>query len=156
MKKIAYIENFEEWDSSFQFSHRIKVRFSETDMFGHMNNTVPFTYFEEARIEYFNSLRFMQDWVREEIDAIPVVADLQCDFLSQMYFGDVLTIYVKAMKVGRSSVDIHYMGKKQDGSVCLAGRGAIVQIARGTGKPLPWSEDMRQLMEEDKHADQPS
>jgi acyl-CoA thioester hydrolase len=54
MKKINYIDEFTEWEETFTFSHSIKVRFSETDMFGHLNNTVPFVYFEEERIQFFN------------------------------------------------------------------------------------------------------
>jgi len=44
MKKISYIDNFEQWAAEFDFFIPIKVRFSETDMFGHLNNTVPFIY----------------------------------------------------------------------------------------------------------------
>lgn len=146
MSRISYINNLEEWASSFQFKHEVHVRFSETDMFGHLNNTVPFTYFEEARIEYFKTLGFMQDWVNDKGEAIPVVADLQCDFLKQIYFNDNLFIQVKAEKIGNSSVDIHYMGTKDDGTVCLTGRGTIVQISKKTGKPIPWSEEAKRLM----------
>ena len=38
----------------------VKVRFGEVDMFGHVNNVVAFTYFEEARIALFKELGFMQ------------------------------------------------------------------------------------------------
>ncbi|WP_409302041.1 acyl-CoA thioesterase [Peribacillus sp. SCS-155] len=150
MSRISYITNLEEWASSFLFQHQITVRFSETDMFGHLNNTVPFTYFEEARIEYFKSLGFMQEWVAADVDAIPVVADLQCDFLKQIFFNDKLSIHVKAEKIGNSSVDIHYMATKQDGSVCLTGRGTIVQISKSTGKPIQWAADAKNLMEKNK------
>ncbi|MGG3940472.1 thioesterase family protein [Peribacillus psychrosaccharolyticus] len=147
MSRISYIENMEDWAASFTFTHEVKVRFSETDMFGHLNNTVPFTYFEEARIEYFKSLGFMQDWVHDESGAIPVVADLQCDFLQQIFFNDKVLIQVKAAKIGNSSADIHYLGKKEDGSICLTGRGTVVQINKATGKPLVWTEEMKQLMD---------
>lgn len=146
MIKISYIETFSEWENEFYFFHPIKVRFSETDMFGHVNNTVPFTYFEEARIEFFKSKGFMQEWVRPENDSIPVVADLQCDFLSQAYFGEELKIYVKAQRVGTSSVDLHYMGKKENGNTCFVGRGTMVQMSKKTGKGKPWTEEMKQLL----------
>ncbi|MGX1763068.1 hypothetical protein ACWIG5_40310, partial [Streptomyces lydicus] len=29
---------FQEWKTSFSFFNEVSVRFSETDMFGHMNN----------------------------------------------------------------------------------------------------------------------
>ena len=145
MGKIAYIEKINEWKEEFSFSYPIKVRFSETDMFGHLNNTVPFTYFEQARIEYFKSLGMMQDWVDTKHDTIPVVADLQCDFLSQVYFDEKLDIKVKANKIGNSSVDIHYLGEREDGTPCFTGRGTIVQISRYTGKPVAWTEEMKEL-----------
>lgn len=150
MKKTNYIDDIVSWEEEFEFYHEVKVRFSETDMFGHLNNTVPFTYFEMARIDFFKSQGFMQDWVKPENETIPVVADLQCDYLSQIYFDEDLKIYVKANSIGNSSVDLHYMGKKEDGSICLAGRGTIVQISKRTGKSVPWSEEMRHLLSKSK------
>ncbi|MFJ7637467.1 acyl-CoA thioesterase [Peribacillus sp. NPDC097206] len=146
MSRISYIDNIKEWSNGFSFKHEIKVRFSETDMFGHLNNTVPFTYFEEARIEYFNSMGFMVDWSSAESDEIPVVADLQCDYIQQVFFNEQLTIHVKAAHVGNSSVDIHYMGTKEDGTICLTGRGTVVQVSKTTGKPVPLAEEMKKWM----------
>lgn len=146
MKKISYIDDWETWKDGFRFSHPIKVRFSETDMFGHVNNTFPFVYFEEARIEYFKYLGFMQEWLSPDFDSMPVVADLQCDYLAQMYYGDDIEIYVKSHNVGNTSVDIHYMAVNQKGNVCLTGRGTLVQMSRQTGKGTPWTEEMRMKM----------
>ncbi|MGX2960787.1 acyl-CoA thioesterase [Peribacillus sp. JNUCC 23] len=145
MSRISYIDNMEEWASSFQFKHPVKVRFSETDMFGHVNNTVPFMYFEEARIEYFKSIGFMQNWVHNAREEIPVVADLQCDFLEQLFFDDEIDVHVKVARIGNSSVDLHYMGTKE-GKVCFTGRGTIVQISKKTGKSVVWTEEMKQKM----------
>jgi acyl-CoA thioester hydrolase len=60
-------------------------------MFGHVNNTTAFTYFEEARNEFFKSIGLMQFWISNENKLIPVVADLQCDYLSQTYFDEQLS-----------------------------------------------------------------
>ena len=138
--KIAYIEDFQKWKEDFSFFHKINVRFSETDMFGHLNNTVPFIYFEQARIEFFKAIGFMQDWVLPDHDTIPVVANLQCDFLQQVYFDETLHIYVKAATVGRSSVDLHYMGINEKGITVLVGRGTMVQMSKKTSKGHPWEE----------------
>ncbi|MBU8879611.1 acyl-CoA thioesterase [Bacillus sp. FJAT-29790] len=146
MRKMSYIENFEVWKEEFEFYHPVKVRFSETDMFGHLNNTVPFTYFEEARIEYFKNKGFMQEWIKPNNETIPVVADLQCDFLQQVYFDEKIHVYVKANSIGTSSVDIHYMGKNENGAVCFTGRGTMVQISKKNGKGVPWTEEMKVLL----------
>ncbi|MBM7620504.1 acyl-CoA thioester hydrolase [Bacillus tianshenii] len=145
MKNTAYISDMQNWMNEFSFSHQVTVRFSETDMFGHMNNTVPFVYFEESRIEFFKALGFMQDWTRASSSTIPVVADLQCDFLKQVYFGEKLEICVKANELGTSSVDLHYLGKRENGEPCFVGRGRMVQLNKHTGKGEAWSEEQRSL-----------
>ncbi len=62
MKNVTYIEDVNTWKEGFSFFHRCQGAVFRVDMFGHMNNTVPFVYFEQARIDYFKSLGFMQDW----------------------------------------------------------------------------------------------
>ncbi|MFZ7945602.1 MULTISPECIES: acyl-CoA thioesterase [Bacillaceae] len=146
MGKASYIEDLHQWEQEFEFHTSVTVRFSETDMFGHMNNTVPFVYFEAARIKFFQSIGLMEQWTRPESDTIPVVADLQCDILQQVFFDERLTIYVKAQSVGNSSIDIHYLAKKEDGSAGFVGRGTMVQISKRTGRGVPWTEEMRNIL----------
>lgn len=143
--KESYIEDFEVWKKEFTFSIDIEVRFSETDMFGHLNNTVPFIYFEQARIALMNSLNIMGNAMSKESENIPVVADLQCDFLGQIFFGDTVKLYVRYAKLGGASADIHYMGVVND-DVKLTGRGALVQINSKTGKAVKWTESQLALV----------
>lgn len=138
MSRISYINHIEEWRSDFSFKMPIKVRFSETDMFGHVNNTSPFIYFEEVRMDFLKSIGLIEEW--EDSDIIPVVADMQCDYIQQVYFGEPLLIHIKIAKIGTSSMDLHYMITKEDSSICNTGRGTLVQISKTTGKSVPWSE----------------
>ncbi|MEN2765644.1 acyl-CoA thioesterase [Ornithinibacillus xuwenensis] len=144
MKNISYIENLVEWKNEFLFSIPIRIRFSETDMFGHVNNVSPFIYFEEARIEYLKSVGLFNDTTH--LDGIPIVADLQCDYLKQLFFQDRLELYVKATHVGNSSFDIHYMGLNQHDEICITGRGRIVYINPSTGKPIALSDAIKEKL----------
>lgn len=145
LMKQTYIEDFGEWEKGFRFSIPIEVRFSETDMFGHLNNTVTFAYFEQARINYLKNLGLMNDWLDPNGETIPVVADLQCDYMKQVFFAEVVDVYVKANSIGNSSVDIHYMAKNAKGEVVFTGRGAMVQISKKTGSGVAWSEEEKEL-----------
>src|SRR5690625_2341094 len=107
MNKINYISNFEQWKDEFKFFVPIEIRFSETDMFGHVNNVSSFIYFEVARIKYLMSLNLYNDLNNPK--QFPIFSDLQCDFHKQVYFGQQLNLYVKTNSVGNSSFDIHYM-----------------------------------------------
>lgn len=144
--RASYIDDPVKWASEFEFYVDIKVRFSETDMYGHLNNTVPFTYFEQARIEYLDASGIVKDWDKNERDTIIVVADLQCDFIQQAFFNDKLKVYVKAAKVGSSSLDIHYLGKNEKDEPVFTGRGALVQIDSKTGKSVSFTEEEKKLL----------
>jgi acyl-CoA thioester hydrolase len=147
MKKISYIDSLDEtYKNSFSFSLTIKIRFSETDMFGHMNNTAPFTYFEEGRIEFFKCIGLMQQWLGSSGERIPVVADIQCDFLKQAFFDDEIRLFVKVNRIGTSSVDLHYLGINQSMDSLFVGRGTVVQISKQTGESVPWSEEDKRRM----------
>ena len=139
--KASYIEDPQTWASDFAFSVQVQVRFSETGMFGHVNNTVVFTYLEYARIEYLKSIKLMN-----KEGSIPVVADLQCDYIRQMYFDEKITIYVKVAHVGNSSVDIHYLGKNQKDEIVFTARGTIVQMNPKNGKGIPFADEEKQLL----------
>lgn len=147
MKNISYIDNYEQWLSSFSYSYPIKVRFCETDAFGHLNNSKVFVYFEEGRIEFFKEIGLMQEWLIEPNETIPVTADLQCNYLQQVFFDDRLQVLVKVASIGSTSYDLHYMIKNQDGDVCITGRGRMVQVHKKTGKPEVLGERVQKKLE---------
>src|SRR5699024_5640498 len=145
LRKITYIENFDTWKDSFSFSIDIDIRFSEVDMFGHMNNVASFAYFEEARIKLMQHVGIYTEFNGNEV---PVVGDLQCDYHKQVYFGETLTLYVKIASIGNSSMDIHYMGVKPDGQVALTGRGVVINMDKKSGRSAPISDEYRQKIEQ--------
>ncbi|MGM7702249.1 acyl-CoA thioesterase [Pseudalkalibacillus sp. Hm43] len=147
MKRIAYIEEWGNWVEEFHFHTDVKVRFSEVDPFNHLNNTVPFVYFEDARIQLFKALGFMQEWSRPGSVTIPVVSDLQCDYIRQVFFDEALKIYVKIANIGTTSIDLHYMAENEKKEQVFVGRGRIVHIDKAQGKPAKWTESMIERME---------
>src|SRR5699024_1818869 len=144
VKHISYIEDFTKWKEEFSFSTEISIRFSETDMFGHVNNVSAFIYFEQARIEFFKSIGL---FTKLEEDTIPVVADLQCDYHNQLFFGETIKIFVKANLIKNSTLDVHYMAVKPDGKICLTGRGNIVNVDTSTGKAVSLTNEQLQKLQ---------
>lgn len=142
--KAQYIEDLNEWMDGFSFETEVKVRFSETDMYGHLNNTVPFVYFEQARIEYLKSLGVFDS--EKAKTSILVVADLQCDFLKQVFFDETLRIRVKTESIGTSSMDLHYLALNEKDEPVFVGRGTLVLLNAKTGKGQPLSEKEKQVL----------
>ncbi|MFD1850121.1 acyl-CoA thioesterase [Oceanobacillus bengalensis] len=144
MKSIDYIEDFDSWKSEFRFSIPIKIRFSETDMYGHVNNVSAFIYFEEGRIDFMNELGLADEMKRDQ--GAVIVSDLKCDYQKQMFFNDRIHLYVKANHVGNTSVDIHYMAVNENGEVTLTGRGRLVYIDVKTAIPKALTDTMKERL----------
>ena len=145
MKKIDYIYDVDEWQNAFSFSIPVTIRFSETDMFGHMNNVSPFIYFEQARIEFMKAAGLLLG-DGDAGSGVPVVGDLQCDYHKQLYFDDVIHVYVKAHSIGTTSTDLHYLVVDDEQNLSLTGRGRLVFVNPATGKPVPLRSDMKEKL----------
>lgn len=146
--KANYIENYEQWASEFTYAVPLKVRFSDIDMYGIANNAVIISYLEYARIEFFKHMQLMKDWVKPDCQTVPVVADIQCDYVQPIYYDEDLSIYVKVDKIGNSSIDIHYLAKNAKEEVVFTGRTSLVQIHKSSGKGHPWTNEERHLFKE--------
>src|SRR5699024_8052919 len=118
----------------------IRIGFSEVDLFGYMNNVSTFTYFEVARIEFLMSMGLGGN---DDKLGIPIVADLQCDYLMQVFFDENISLFVKATDVGTTSFDLHYMGNNERDDICFTVSGRIVYVDTKSVKQNPLNETMK-------------
>lgn len=128
---------------------QVKLRWSDMDSLGHVNNAVYFTYCETARMGLFDRLK-LADYAG---DKGPVVATASCTYKQQLKFPATLWIAVRCARVGTSSFTLTYdlrrltdAGEPEPESVCT-GESVVVWIdfAGGTSVPLP--DAMRQALE---------
>lgn len=83
------------------FSLDIDVRFRDLDALGHVNNSVYFTYFEEARTILFRSV-FGDRRFRF------ILAHACCDYLKPATLNDQLTLRMRVGKIGTKSFELQY------------------------------------------------
>jgi acyl-CoA thioester hydrolase len=83
---------------------QVQARFGETDALGHINNTSYFVYLEEARIRFFESLGYrmeLNDWKF-------ILASTKCDFVSQGYFDQLLSVKTYVSRIGTKSFQLEH------------------------------------------------
>ncbi|GAE07227.1 thioesterase [Paenibacillus sp. JCM 10914] len=112
-------------------------------MLGHVNNVSYFMYFEQGRIEYFENLGLIESLFSNQY--VSVVADLECQYLAQLYLKDQMKLRVKVAEIGRSSMDVQYAIVVED-RLKAAGRGNIVLVDTATGKSTPIPETAREAI----------
>ena len=84
-----------------QFNHTlpIQLRFTDVDKFGHVNNTVYFSFYDLGKTEYFASVCPHVDWEKDGI----VVVHIEADFLAQIFATDHIAVQTAVSEIGTKS-----------------------------------------------------
>jgi acyl-CoA thioester hydrolase len=83
----------------FRHSLPIQLRFNDVDKFGHVNNTVYFSFYDLGKTEYFSYVCPDVDWEKEGI----VVVHIEVNFLSQIFGGDHVEVQTAVSEIGTKS-----------------------------------------------------
>ena len=83
----------------------IQVRFRDCDLMGHVNNAVYLSYFEQARMYYFEQL-IGADWDYKK-DGILLVKN-EVTYLKPVFLHDVPKITLHLKELGNKSVTFGY------------------------------------------------
>jgi len=115
----------------------MEVRWGDMDALGHVNNTVYFRFFEEARMRLLQGMESIP-----KSEKTFVLAHTSCDFLRPMHYPAHAVVFQNLVRIGRSSVEIEAAIEKQGepGVPCAKGRYIVVGVDIVNQRPSPWSE----------------
>ena len=83
----------------FHHTLPIQLRFNDVDKFGHVNNTVYFSFYDLGKTEYFASVCPGVDWEKTGI----VVVHIEADFVKQIFASDHIAVQTAVSEVGTKS-----------------------------------------------------
>lgn len=113
-----------------------KIRYSDTDAQGHVNNANFSSFLETGRVEilYNHHLKIIDP------NASFVIANLQIDFIREIMWPGQVDIGTGIVKVGKSSITIRQSLFQNE--VCVANStSVIVQVDNQNGKSLQLSKE---------------
>lgn len=128
---------------------KIQVRYVDLDVLGHVNNSVYFSYFEMARVQYFGQV-LGKDWDWETNGVILVKN--WAEYIKPVFLADQpeITIYVE--KIGSKSFDLSYELRVND-VICTTGGSTMVAFDAKSNKTIEIPEEMRNFLEQLKRND---
>jgi len=109
------------------------IIWGDMDAFGHINNTVYFRYFEDARIAYFDQIG-----VHEQIKQFsvgPILATTQCNFRLPLDYPDHINIATRCSILSPKKFKMEYVVfSERHGAIAAEGDGLIVYYDYANGK----------------------
>ncbi len=122
--------------SAYDFSHRIRVRFAETDAMGIVHHSRYLPYLEEARVEYLRHIGHPYSEIRAEgVDIAVLEAGVQ--YRQPLRFDDVVDVHVAMGPVTRATFQMVYL-LTVEGAIHSTGvtvHGAVTPEGRPTRLP---------------------
>ena len=105
----------------------MQVRWSDVDLFGHVNNAAYLRYLDDARFTLFSGMGV--DETGALTASLLVVVKHEIDYLASLTFRPApIAVEVWVPRIGRSSVDIAYEVVDEPGTVYLRARSRMVQL----------------------------
>ena len=101
----------------------IQIRFKDIDKLGHVNNANHVTYFELARVDYFNTLateNIKIDWINEGV----ILAKIEMEYKMPILLEDKVFVYTWVSKMGSKSFDMSC-------SIVKVENGIEIELAKG-------------------------
>lgn len=122
------------------------VRFSDVDVFGHVNNVTYFEYYQEARLAFLASLR------RSDADLSLVVARMEVDYRRPILFRpEPYRVDSWVTHVGRSSFalssQIRSDSAADDDALLSRAEAVMVAFDFEQQRARPLAEDEREALE---------
>ena len=124
---------------AFPFVTWERVRFRDLDVLGHVNNAVYASYFEMARIAYYQSL------TGEALEQLGMIlAEMTISYKRPALFGDELAVGVRVSSFGTKSFVMEYaLARAGDDALLATCRTVLVAYDYKAGQSVPVPESFK-------------
>jgi acyl-CoA thioester hydrolase len=131
-------------DADFPVHWPVTTRWTDNDMFGHLNNAVYYALFDTT----------INGWTAAHCATDPltapwmvVVAESGCRYFAELRFPDPLLVGLAVTRLGTSSVTYRLGLWREGGRVAAVGHWVHVFVDRTSRRPVPIPEVVRTLLE---------
>ncbi len=125
--------------------YKRKVRFSDSDVQGHVFNANYFVYFDDAITDFMEQLEGKSCG---ETDYEMVLARAECDFRAPGKMGKTLVTAVTVEKIGNTSITFAFdVSEEQSGRAIAHGLEIYVLVDAETMRPIAVPDKLRAALE---------
>lgn len=132
----------------FAVTIELPVQWGEMDALRHVNNAIFFTWFESARIAYFDRLRAAIPGAGATVgmgEIGPILASTSCDFIRPVTYPAIVRVGARVTELGNSSMRMEYAVERTDApeDLCAKGTSVVVLVRYATLQKVRVPDEMR-------------
>jgi acyl-CoA thioester hydrolase len=125
----------------------IPLAWGEMDALRHINNVVYFRYFENARIAYFEKIKFWEFMKNTGIG--PILASTKCKYIAPLTFPDTVLVGTRTTEIKEDRFVMKYgLASKRLQRIAAKGEALLVTYNYNEKRKAPFPESLRRIIVE--------
>jgi len=130
---------------SFPVKLKIRLDWSEMDLFGHINNVSYFKYLQASRVNYWEKIGLTK--MHGQMQLGPILASTHCSFLKPLHYPGEITVQASIEFIKNTSFGIHHQILNEAGEVAAEGKDVIVLYDFTTNSKVPVPAEVKETIE---------
>jgi acyl-CoA thioester hydrolase len=132
--------------AKYTFKTTTRVRMSQTDIIGIVNNIRYFDFIEIGRFEYFRDMGLQFNELRGYGISMALL-EVACRYISPLYFDELIDIHTRTEYLGDSSFQLKYLIVAQERDTVVAeGRSVSVCLDPDTRQPKKMPDKLKTMI----------
>jgi acyl-CoA thioester hydrolase len=125
---------------------KLRIDWSEMDLFGHVNNVSFFKYMQAARVNYWEVLGLSHMFEKTKMG--PILASSQCDFKRPLFYPGNIVIQSGVESIGETSFCILHQILNEKAEIVAEGKDVVVLFDFNTNKKMSIPDSIREQVGE--------
>jgi acyl-CoA thioester hydrolase len=125
---------------------KLRIDWSEMDLFGHVNNVSFFKYMQAARVNYWEVLGLSDMYQKTKTG--PILASSHCDFKRPLFYPGNIIVQSGVESIGETSFIILHQILNEKNEIVAAGKDVVVLFDFNTNRKMDIPDSIREQVGE--------
>jgi acyl-CoA thioester hydrolase len=123
----------------------IRIDWSETDVFGHVNNVSFYKYIQSSRLNYWEAVGMLRYFDTRKL--APILASGSCHFRKPLHYPGNITLQCRTEFIRNTSFGFHHQILNENGEVAAEGNDVMVFFDFKTHQKQALPPEIKQAIE---------
>ena len=131
--------------NNFPVKLKLRIDWSEMDLFGHVNNVHYFKYIQAARVNYWEICQL--ETLSEEFKIGPILLSTGCQFIKPLFFPGEIIVETSIEFMKNSSFGIHHRILNDKNEIAAEAHDVIVMFDYNKNEKVRIADSFRKTVE---------
>lgn len=127
--------------STFKLSLKLRIDFSDLDMYRHVNNVSYMRFLQSGRVNFWEATGIYQ--LYENTNTGTMLVSTHCDFKKSLFYPGHAVVKTKLESIGTTSFKLKHLVLNDKNELCAEGMDVVVCFDFEKKETFPIPEELR-------------